>query len=285
MDSPWQLYLFCAVQLLGFLMSSTLMGGFLLRDPCQAVYGGGKSCDDAEAVITNMNSLWLLSLAVFFFVLTFRNRDGAPEKLKRLAYFVIYCTIANLSGLLMIGSTSVVGMMKTREHVTYVIGSFLLFFILASAVSSDTPMVATAPFGENLGFNLKGYFALVAIFLLVWIFANSDFQPVNSVFQEGTELSELAKMCWNYWSVLALQVLFVMIYALAYDDDEDRETLAIATVGMNSIGMVFAWWLTAKTTRGIIVVIYSQCAILIALAIAAVVRYRHDIRRGGYETV
>jgi hypothetical protein len=278
MQSPWQLYLFCAVELLGSIMSST----WIVRDPCRPVYGD--PCDDAARVLSDMNSFWLFSLAVYFFLLSFRNRNE-PEKLKRLAYFAIYCTIANIVGLLMIGSTAVAGLMKTPWHVLYVALTFVLFVILASAVSSDTPMVATAPFRENLGLNLKGLMALFAVVLLAWMFANSDFQPIGTVFQEE-ELSEIARMCWNYWSVLVLQVLFVFIYALAYDDDGDREVLAIAAAALNFLAMIMTWTLRRMVKTGIVTFMYVQGSIFIVLAIAAVVRYRMDLRNsGGYESI
>jgi len=278
MQSPWQLYLFCAVELLGAFMSSTWLG----RDPCHSVYDE-QSCDDAEGLLSDMNSFLLLSLAVYFFLLSYRNRDE-PTKLKRLAYFAIYCTIANLVGLLMIGSVAVAGLMKTPWHVVYVAFTFVLFVILASAVSSDTPVVATAPFRENLGFNLKGLMALYAVFSLVWMFGNSDFQPIGSVFEEE-ELSEVARMCWNYWSVLTLQVVFVFTYALAYDDDGDREVMAIAAAFLHALLMVFAWSEGSKVQVNLVTFTYIYCFIIIVLAIGAVARYRMDLRRSDYDPI
>jgi hypothetical protein len=88
--------------------------GFAIRKPCYAI----------EKAACMNNAVMIFSLGIFFLLLTIRNRDK-PEKRKRLAYFAIYCTIANLTGLLMIGASSVTGLMNTTEqHVVYVFGDF-----------------------------------------------------------------------------------------------------------------------------------------------------------------
>jgi hypothetical protein len=271
---PWQLYLFCAFQFFGF-----LLGLPWIRDPCKSF---GKPCDPIERAASIHSALMLLALGVYFLLLTYRNRDK-PEKLKRLAYFAIYCTIANLAGLLMIGAHSVTGLMNTTEHVVYVLATMILFFVLASAVSSDTPMVATAPFREGLGFNLKGVFALLAIASISWIFFNSDILTIQSRFVDTSKVSEVARMCWNSFSVLFLQVLFVYIYALAYDDDGDRAVLAMAFSVMITLNALVIWAQRKMETAGTLIFMLIYDLIFLALVLAAIARYQMELRRGDYE--
>jgi hypothetical protein len=250
-----------------------------IRDPCKSF---GKPCDAIEKAASIHSALLLLALAVYFLLLTFRNREK-PERLKRLAYFAIYCTIANLAGLLMIGASSVTGLMNTTEHVVYVLATLILFFVLASAVSSDTPMVATAPFREGLGFNLKGLVALIAMYSIFWIFLSSDILTIQSMFVGTTKVTDLARMCWNYFSVLILQVLFVWIYALAYDDDGDRAILAMAFSVITMLNAVVIWSQGKMETTGAFSFMLMIDLIFLVLALAAIARYQMELRRGDYE--
>lgn len=275
----WQLYLFSALELLGFFLSSTLVP--FLPDPCMASYG--KHCSSAETILTNYNSIWLLSLSVYFFVLTYLNRDSA-EKLKRLAYFALYCTVSNLSAILMIGSSSVAGLMKPGAHVTYVIMSFALFFVLVFAVNTDSPMVAHTPLKENLGLNLKGYLVLLTIMCLVWIFYNSDFQPIDSVMNSEDKMTKLANAGWNMWSVLVLQTALVLMYSFSYGNYKDQEAIAISSIFTNMLGAVIVWAVRDVEKAGIVTYCWIQSSVLSGLALLAVIRYRMQGRQN-YEPV
>jgi hypothetical protein len=280
-NGVWQLYLFCALELFGFLMSSTLIP--FIPDHCKSGYGGGKTCTSTEMVLSNYNSIWLLSLAVYFFVLTFRNRESG-EKLKRLAYFAIYCSVSNLTALLLIGSTSAAGMMKTGMHVTYVLLTFLLFFILVYVVNTDSPMVAHTPIKDGLGLNVKGYILAITLLSIIWIFINSDFQSIGSVFLNPDEMTKLARLGWNWWSVLVLQNAFVLMFTLSYGDDGDQETVTIASIFLWIIGALVVWALREFENPGIVRVSWIQASIFTVLALLAVIRHRMQGRQN-YEPV
>lgn len=275
----WQLYLFSALELLGFFLSSTLLP--FIPDPCMASYG--KQCGSAETVLTNYNSIWTLSLSVYFCILTYLNRDSA-DKLKRLAYFALYCVISNLSAILMTGSSSVAGLMKPGAHVTNVIMNFALFFVLVFAVNTDSPMVTHTPITENLGLNIKGYLVLHTIACLVWIFYNSDFQPIDSVFNDEDEMTKIAKALWNNWSVLVLQTALVIMYSFSYGNDKDQEAVAIASIFLLMLGAVIVWALRDLETAGIVTYCWIQASVLSGLALLAVIRYRMQGRQN-YEPV
>ena len=151
----------------------------------------------------NYNALWNLSVSVLLSALAFFG--GTPSD--SLMVLATVCALAKLVGNIMFGSAMLNGNMTNASHLLamiYSFGTFMALFYATAMVGNDDekPAIkATVPKVQSGGSSVKGYLFVVASYLVLWAFLNSDGSVCTEVILREEDFSPLAVAAWNWWSV------------------------------------------------------------------------------------
>jgi hypothetical protein len=277
-NAPWQLYVFCVVHLIG----SFAMYGVVF-DPCQLLSGKAVCKSGAETYTARAMAIGFLYVGVFFFALTFNNRTNAP-KLKRLASMALNSTVALLVGVMFTGSQRMGGVERHVFHFLDMITMLVLLVILMTAVMTDSEMEGIkAPF-SNLRVNPKSFVLLVLVSVAIKFLVLNDFMSPSSFLVESDSETHLSQIMWTWLSVGILEILFALWFALAYGDEQDYESITIATALMMVVSVLSIIPISKELVDGMMRATYISVGVALALAIVAIIGGRRS-NQEGYQQV
>ena len=280
MNAPWQLYIFCAVQLVG----SFAMYGIVF-DPCQLLSGKATCKSGAETYTARAMAIGFLYVGVFFLTLTFNNRTNAP-KLKRLASMALNSAVAMLVGVMFTGSQRMGGVERHVFHLLDMIFMLLLLVVLMTAVMTDSEMEGIKTPFSNLGVNPKSFVLLVLVSVSLKLLVLNDFVSPSSFLVESDSETHLSRTLWTWLSVCILEILFALWFALAYGDEQDYESITIATALMMIVSVLSVIPISNELVNGMMRATYIGVGVALAVAIVALVGGRRSNRQQqGYQTV
>lgn len=259
------------------------MYGFVF-DPCQLLTGKSSCKAGAETYTARAMAIGFLYVGVFFLTLTYLNRSSA-SKLKRLANMALNSVVALLVGLVFTGSTSMGGVERSIFHFLDMITFFILLVIMMTAVMDDSEMVGIKSPFTNLGVNPKSFVLLVVVATTLKLFALSDFVNLSSFLVESDSDTHLSKVFWAWLIVCILEIIFALWFALAYGDEQDQESITIATVFMMVISVVSIIPISNELKDGMMRASYIGVGVGLAVAIVAVIGGRRNRSGEGYQTV
>mmetsp|Transcript_10186 Transcript_10186/g.12863 ORF Transcript_10186/g.12863 Transcript_10186/m.12863 type:complete len:283 (-) Transcript_10186:36-884(-) len=273
----WQLYIFSAVNLL-FSLSMYGLLGFV--DPCQLLTGQNKCEQGAETVMMRMGAIAYLYVGAFFSALAYNNRTDAP-KLKRLANMGMNAAVALLMAIVFFG-----GIEGATLHFLDTIMGFALLVVMISAIRDSSEMAdASSSPVEGLGLNPKTFIFAISIILVAKLFAMSDFVGPSMFLSSPESMTALSHIIWQMLSVAIIMMLFPLVFALAYGDEKDQETLTVLTI-LIMIASVFSILpVSAQMKSGLMTMIFVSVAIVTILALILMYVGRSNVRRNQYEQV
>ena len=285
---PWQLYVFSLLNLVVGIVCF-----FTSTFTCNLIFGTKQcSAEGVTTVLFPLFSFCMTYIGALFTVLTALNhKRNEHEKLKRLAFIALNCTVAMLVALIMTGPKHLGGVEKGWAHLGDMFTIFALLIIVSTAVVDDHDVAGVVSFSnlfQGLGVNPKTLLWLALVGGTVKLFLVSDFMSYHYILTDDADgsSSELSRVMWNWMVVFILQVLFVLFFAIGYGDYKDQESTVI-TIAVLSLFYGLFTLIGHKNTMkpSLFRQTIISLVVWIVLAIAAVVGGRRQQGRAGYETV
>jgi hypothetical protein len=125
---------------------------------------------------------------------------------------------------------------------------------------------------------------LVTISVAVKLIVLNDFVSLSSFLKESDSETHLSQVLWSWLSVSMLEILFAVWFALAYGDEQDCESITIATALMMIVSVVSIIPISSELVNGMMRATYIGVGVGLVVAIVAIVGGRRNQQRG-YETV
>lgn len=232
MPGLWQLYTFCAV----FWLFSIAMYGLVI-DPCLLVTGKSVCNSGAESFTSRLLAIGLLYVGTLFFALTYINKDDAP-KLKRLANMGMMCVSALLTSIIFFGPRSQGGFENSILHFLDLVTCFILLAIMISAIGDSSNMAGASSPLLGLGINPKSFIFFLAVTLFFKLIFLSEFANPSMFLADPGSVTAYSHVLWQLMIVIILMILFPILFALAYGDDKDQETITAVTIIMMVVSII-----------------------------------------------
>ena len=274
-NSP-QLQLFALVQIVYGVASI-----FNLFDTCSLLTG--RSCSQVERFLLSIVGTLIFVIGIGFFLLTTIAYDDVPKK-KRLAFVAMYCVSAQISAAIMAGRTPT-GIMPVGIHVAEVSVQIALFLILSTAVWGDLPLAGYD--NPTRGGMTKIFNGAYALFLLCWVYVNSDVFGYSDVFAEPDKSSSGVYHFFSQAiSVYAFEMFILYGFGVMYGTDDDNELLAELTIFQNVCLTLQLIWFYSEgvVTSSMVKIITIETCVVAAVGLLAVFIQRKK-RNSDYESL
>ena len=275
-NSP-QLQLFALVQIVYGVASI-----FNLFDTCSLLTG--RSCSQVELFLLSIVGTLIFVIGIGFFLLTTIAYDDVPKK-KRLAFVAMYCVSAQISAAIMAGRTPT-GIMPKGMHIAEVSVQILLFLVLSTAVWGDLPLYGYE--NPTRGGTTKIFNGLYALFLLCWVYINSDVFGYSDVFAGSYD--ESSSGVYHFFSeaisVYAFEMFILYGFGVMYGWDDENELLAELAIFQNLFLTLQLFWFYSEgcvTSKMVKIVTIETCAVA-AVGLLAVFIQRKK-RNSDYESL
>ncbi len=233
----------------------------------------------AETVMARMVAIGFLYVGIFFSALTYNNRNSTA-KLKRLANMGMNGAVALFVTIIFFG-----GIENPTLHFLDTIFGFVLIAIMLSAISDSSEMAerSNSPL-EGHGLNPKTFIFVIAIIVVIKLFALSDYVKPSMFLHDPESISALSNIFWQTLSVVMITILFPLLFALVYGNEVDQEILTVSIVLMTFVSLLSFLPVSAQMKSGIMTQMYISGAIVAILAFTLIVAGRSN-RRNQYEQV
>ena len=278
---PWQLYTFSFLHIL-------VSFAFYAIDLCPFAFPkSSESCNESELVLQRVDALCLLYVGVLFAVLTFHNK-ASPGKINRLCTYASCGATAFLVSIIFAGNASFYGgIEKSWMHVGDMLASLFLLCIVGSRIDFANDWAQANDIGNGLGVNCKTLIILFLVICTMELFAFTDFVDPTIILADGLEMTEPARWMWNFASVLILDVILVLTFALFFEGDEGQELVISTVIVMSLIAagsfMSVDEYMSARVSG---VFLWVRVSIVIGVcAVAIICGRRGGSNRSGYQSV
>lgn len=273
-NSP-QLQLFALVQILYGVASI-----FNLFDTCALLTG--RSCSQIEVFLLSVVGTLLFVIGIGFFLLTTIAYDDVPKK-KRLTFVAMYCVSAQISAAILAGRTPS-GIMPVGIHVAEVSVQIALFLILSTAVWDDLPL--TGYENPMRGGMTKIFNGAYALFLLSWVYVNSDVFGYSDVFAESDKSSSVYHFFSQAISVYGFEMFILYGFGVMYGTDDDNELLAELAIVQNVCLTLQLIWFYSEgvVTANMVRIVTIETCVVAAIGLLAIFIQRKK-RNSEYESL
>ena len=274
-NSP-QLQLFALVQIVYGVASI-----FNLFDTCSLLTGRG--CSQPEIFLLGLCGTLLFVIGVGFFLLTIIAYDDVPKK-KRLAFVAMYCVSAQISAAILAGRTPS-GIMPKGIHIAEVSVQIAMFLILSTAVWGDLPLAGYE--NPTRGGMTKIFNGMYALFLLAWVYVNSDVFGYSDVFESSDKSSSsVYHFLSQAISVYAFETFILYGFGTMYGTDDDNELLTELAIFQNVCLTLQLIWFYSEgvVTANMVRIVTIETCVVAAIGILAVFIQRKK-RNSEYESL
>ena len=275
-NSP-QLQLFALVQIVYGAASI-----FNLFDTCALLTG--RSCSQTEVFLLSVVGTFLFVIGIGFFLLTTIAYDDVPKK-KRLTFVAMYCVSAQISAAILAGRTPT-GIMPKGMHIAEVSVQIALFLILSTAVWGDLPL--TGYEYPTRGGMTKIFNGVYSLFLLCWVYINSDAFGYSDVFAESDKSS--GSSVYHFFSqaisVYSFEMFILYGFGTMYGTDDDNELLAELAIFQNvCLALQLIWFYSeGVVTATMVRIVTIETCVVAAIGLLAVFIQRKK-RNSEYESL
>lgn len=272
-NSP-QLQLFALVQVVYGVASI-----FNLFGTCSILTG--RSCSQPEIFLLSIVGTFLFVIGIGFFFLTTFAYDDVPKK-KRLAFVAMHCVMAQISMAILAGRAPS-GIMPAGMHIAEVSVQIALFLLLSTAVWSDTPLTGFE--NPTRGGVTKIFNALYALFLLCWVYFNSDAFGYGDVFADSGHKSDSAHHFLSQAiSVYSFEIFILYGFGTMHGTDEDNLFLTELAIFQNGcFTLQLLWFYSAGlVTADMVRIIAIETCVVAVIGMSLVFLQRKE-RNNDYE--
>lgn len=275
-NSP-QLQLFALAQIVYGVASI-----FNLFDTCALLTG--RSCSQTEVFLLSVVGTFLFVIGIGFFLLTTIAYDDVPKK-KRLTFVAMYCVSAQISAAILAGRTPT-GIMPKGMHIAEVSVQIALFLILSTAVWGDLPL--TGYEYPTRGGMTKIFNGVYSLFLLCWVYINSDAFGYSDVFAESDKSggSSVYHFFSQAISVYSFEMFILYGFGTMYGTDDDNELLAELAIFQNvCLALQLIWFYSeGVVTATMVRIVTIETCVVAAIGLLAVFIQRKK-RNSEYESL